>query len=76
MKLKDLASRLGLELRGDGELEIVAPAPLEAAASGTITFLAHPKYLTLMENSMASCVITSSELAAGLNRASLISSNP
>jgi len=76
MKLKDLASRLGLELRGDGELEIIAPAPLEAAASGTITFLAHPKYLTLMENSTASCVITSSELAVKVNRASLISSNP
>ena len=31
MKLKELAARLELELRGDGETEILAPAPIEAA---------------------------------------------
>jgi UDP-3-O-[3-hydroxymyristoyl] glucosamine N-acyltransferase len=76
MKLKDLASRLGLELQGDGELEISSPAPLEAAGAGTVTFLAHSKYLPLIENSMASCVITSADLAPKMNRATLISANP
>ena len=76
MKLKDLASRLGLELRGDGELEISSPAPLEAAGAGTITFLAHSKYLPLIENSTASGVITSADLAPKMNRATLISANP
>ena len=32
MKLKELASKLGLELRGDGGVEIFAPAPIEAFA--------------------------------------------
>ena len=31
MKLKELAARLELELRGDGDTEIFAPAPIEAA---------------------------------------------
>jgi len=40
MKLKELASKLGLKLRGDGEIEILAPVPIEAAAPGTIIFAA------------------------------------
>jgi len=75
MKLKDLAARLGLELHGDGDLEISSPAPLEAAGPGTVTFLAHSKYLPLLENSTASCVITSAELAPRSNRATLVSAN-
>jgi UDP-3-O-[3-hydroxymyristoyl] glucosamine N-acyltransferase len=76
MKLRELAQKLGLELHGDGEQEIGAPAPLEAAGAGTITFLAHPKYLPLLENSMASCVIAPADLASKTNRATLVSANP
>jgi len=36
MKLNELASKLGLELRGDGGAEIFAPAPIEAAGPGMI----------------------------------------
>ncbi len=76
MKLRDLASKLGLRLDGDGELEISLPAPIEAAGPGTITFLAHPKYIPLIENSTASCVITTADLAPKMNRATLVSANP
>ena len=44
MKLGEIATKLGLELRGDGELEIAMPAPIETAAAGMITFAVGPKY--------------------------------
>src|SRR5208282_4686095 len=43
MKLKELASKLGLESRGDGGVEIFAPAPIEAAGPGMIVFVASAK---------------------------------
>src|SRR5208337_3881160 len=76
MKLKDLASRLGLELRGDGELEIAAPAPIEAAGPATVTFVAAAKYLAALKESKASCVIITEELAGQAHCARLISKNP
>jgi UDP-3-O-[3-hydroxymyristoyl] glucosamine N-acyltransferase len=76
MKLKDLANKLGLELRGDGEIEIAAPAPIEAAAPGTIVFVAGAKFAPALAAGSASAAITTAELAAGANCATLISANP
>jgi UDP-3-O-[3-hydroxymyristoyl] glucosamine N-acyltransferase len=76
MKLKELASRLGLKLLGDGELEIIAPAPIEAAGPGTIIFVAAAKYLPALKESKASCAIVPEELAAEAECATLISNNP
>lgn len=76
MKLSELASRLGLELRGDGEVEISTPAPLEAAAPGTIIFVASARYLDALRTTTASCAIAPKELAAQAPCAVLISANP
>ncbi len=76
MKLSELASRLGLELRGDGEIEIAVPAPIEAAGPGTITFVAAARYLPALRESRASCVIVPEDLAAETQCAALISRNP
>lgn len=75
MKLNELASRLGLELRGDGSVEILAPAPVEAAAPGMIIFVAGQKYAGALQSSV-SAAITTAELAAGARCATLISRNP
>lgn len=75
MKLKDLAQRLGLELRGDGGVEIFAPAPIEAAAPGMIVFVAAPKYAAALQSDV-SAAITTVELAVGAKCATLISANP
>jgi len=75
MKLKELASKLGLELRGDGNVEIYAPAPIEAAAPGMIVFVAGAKYAPALQSSV-SAAITTAELAAGAKCATLISANP
>ncbi len=75
MKLNELASRLNLELRGNGETEIFTPAPVEAAGPGTIIFVAAPKYAAALK-SKVSAAITTRELAAQATCATLISKNP
>jgi UDP-3-O-[3-hydroxymyristoyl] glucosamine N-acyltransferase len=76
MKLRELALKLGLELRGDGETEISGPAPIEVAAEGNITFLGHPKYVAWLERSSAACFIAPPDLASRVRSAVLISEQP
>src|SRR5579883_2690564 len=76
MKLSELASRLGLEMRGDGELEIVGPAPIEAAIEGTITFAVGPKYKARLRSSRASAAIVTQEMADDAECAVLLSADP
>jgi UDP-3-O-[3-hydroxymyristoyl] glucosamine N-acyltransferase len=76
MKLKELASRLELPLRGDGSLEIVSPAPLEAAMPGTVIFVAAAKYLDALRTTSASCAIVPPELAGEAPCAVMLSQNP
>src|SRR5260370_12501073 len=75
MQLKELASKLGLEIRGDGGVEIFAPAPIEAAGPGMIVFVASAKYAPALQSGV-SAAITTAELAAGAKCATLISANP
>src|SRR5260370_17750058 len=75
MKLKELASKLGLEIRGDGGVEIFAPAPIEAAGPGMIVFVASAKYAPALQSGV-SAAITTGELAAGAKCSTLISANP
>src|ERR1700678_2354385 len=75
MKLKELASKLGLELCGDGGVEIFGPAPIEAAAPGMIIFVSSAKYAPALQSSV-SAAITTAELAAEAKCATLISANP
>ena len=75
MKLNELASKLGLELRGDGGVEIYAPAPVEAAGPGMIVFVAAEKYAAALQSGV-SAAITTPELAKGAKCATLISANP
>ncbi|HYB89651.1 MAG TPA: UDP-3-O-(3-hydroxymyristoyl)glucosamine N-acyltransferase [Candidatus Binataceae bacterium] len=76
MKLKELASRLGLELRGDGDVEIFAPAPIEAAAPGTIIFVAAARYAPMLESTSASAAIVAPDLASAAKCPVLLSNNP
>jgi len=57
MKLGELASRLGAELRGDAELEITGVKGLEDAGPGDVTFVANPKYTALARTTGAGAVI-------------------
>jgi UDP-3-O-[3-hydroxymyristoyl] glucosamine N-acyltransferase len=76
MKLSELASKLGLELRGNDAIDIFAPAPIEAAAPGTVIFVAAEKYLPALEKTAASCAVVPAAFAPRARCATLISSNP
>ncbi len=76
MKLKEIAAKLGREFRGNGEVDIFMPAPIEAAGPGTIIFVANEKYAPMLETTTASCVIVPEQFAARAKCPVLISPNP
>ena len=64
MRLSELASVLGCELHGDGEVEIARVAPIESAAAGDLTFVANPRYLKFLAGCRASAVILAPDAPA------------
>lgn len=57
MKLREIAERIGCALQGDPEIDIHAVAPIEEAESGTLTFVANPRYRPYLHSTRASAVI-------------------
>jgi UDP-3-O-[3-hydroxymyristoyl] glucosamine N-acyltransferase len=75
MLLRRLASELGCELVGDGDLEITGVAGMEYAAPGHLTFLANPTYAPKVKHSRASAILVTEPLRDAAI-ASVVSSNP
>jgi UDP-3-O-[3-hydroxymyristoyl] glucosamine N-acyltransferase len=65
-------------LRGDPELPIKRLAPLETAGPRDLSFLSHPKYLAMLSQSAAGCVIVSPQMeeAAIRRGACIIADDP
>jgi UDP-3-O-[3-hydroxymyristoyl] glucosamine N-acyltransferase len=61
MKLGELASRLGAELRGDAELEVTGVKGIEEAGPTEVTFVANPKYGGLARKTRAAAVLVEPE---------------
>jgi UDP-3-O-[3-hydroxymyristoyl] glucosamine N-acyltransferase len=61
MKLGELASKLGAELRGDAELEITGVKGIEEAGPTEITFVANPRYTSLARQTRAAAVLVEPE---------------
>jgi UDP-3-O-[3-hydroxymyristoyl] glucosamine N-acyltransferase len=61
MKLGELATRLGAELRGDAELEITGIKGIEEAGPTEITFVANPRYAGLARKTHAAAVLVEPE---------------
>jgi UDP-3-O-[3-hydroxymyristoyl] glucosamine N-acyltransferase len=57
VKLRELAGRLGCELRGDGDVEVEGVAGIEQAGPGDVTFLANPRYASHLAGTRAAAVI-------------------
>jgi UDP-3-O-[3-hydroxymyristoyl] glucosamine N-acyltransferase len=57
MKLGELASRLGAELRGNADLEITGVKGIEDAGPTEITFVANPRYAALARTTRAAAVV-------------------
>src|SRR5260370_2880974 len=75
VRLGEIASGVGGELIGDGDLDITGVAGMEHAAPGELTFLANPKYAPKVKHTRASAILTA-EALRDLPIASLVSSNP
>ena len=73
--LRDLAARLGCELRGDGDIEITGVAGLEQAGPTELAFLANPKYAPKVKHTRAAAVLVLEPLPQP-TPASVISANP
>jgi UDP-3-O-[3-hydroxymyristoyl] glucosamine N-acyltransferase len=74
VKLRELAARLGCELRGDGDVEIRGVAGLDDAGPGDLSFLANPRYLGKLETTRAAAVVLPAAHAS--DRPALVSDNP
>jgi UDP-3-O-[3-hydroxymyristoyl] glucosamine N-acyltransferase len=61
MKLGELASKLGAELRGDAELEVTGVKGIEEAGPTEVTFVANPKYGGLARKTKAAAVLVEPE---------------
>jgi UDP-3-O-[3-hydroxymyristoyl] glucosamine N-acyltransferase len=57
MKLGELASRLGAELRGDADLEVTGVKGIEDAGPLEVTFVANPRYAGLAKKTRAAAVL-------------------
>jgi UDP-3-O-[3-hydroxymyristoyl] glucosamine N-acyltransferase len=75
MKLSELASTLGCELKGGGQLEITGVAGMESAGPTELTFLSNPKYAPRVKHTRAGAILISQPVE-GLSAAQLISANP
>ncbi len=62
MKLRELASKLGCKLSGNGEIEITGISEIQTAKEGQITFLTNPRYAKFLETTKASAVIVGKEI--------------
>ncbi|HTM16942.1 MAG TPA: UDP-3-O-(3-hydroxymyristoyl)glucosamine N-acyltransferase [Terracidiphilus sp.] len=61
MKLGELASRLGAELRGSPNVEVTGVKGIEEAGASEITFVANPKYAGLARKTGAAAVLVEPE---------------
>lgn len=57
MKLAEIATRTGCELRGNGDIDISGLSPIEDAEPGTLTFVANPRYHQYLATTRAAAVI-------------------
>jgi UDP-3-O-[3-hydroxymyristoyl] glucosamine N-acyltransferase len=74
MLLRDVAERLGCELRGDGNVLILRVAAIDEAGTGDLTFVANPKYASRLAETKATAVILTSDVPTSLP--CLLSTNP
>jgi UDP-3-O-[3-hydroxymyristoyl] glucosamine N-acyltransferase len=75
MKLGELASRLGAELRGDHDVEITGVKGIEEAGPTEITFVANPRYTALARSTRAAAVLVDPEFPE-ISTATLRIKNP
>ena len=74
MILRELATRLGCTVRGDGDVDVQRVCGIEEAAPGDLTFVSNPRYVPRLATTRATAVIVQPELETPLP--SLLAHNP
>jgi len=72
----ELAARLGLRVRGNGNRQITAAAALDDAGPDDLTFISNPGYFGAGLNSDAGCFIAPSDFPAASDRTIIESQQP
>lgn len=76
VRLRTLAERYGLELVGDGDVEIDGVCTLANGRAGGISFLANPQYRRHLSQTAASAVIVAEADASDLSTPGLVAQDP
>jgi len=76
LSLAEVASFLGAELIGDGNIQITGLATLSTAQAGQLSFLANMAYKDQLATTQASAVIVHPKQAADCQAAAIILDNP
>jgi UDP-3-O-[3-hydroxymyristoyl] glucosamine N-acyltransferase len=71
-----LARRFGLELRGDGAVDILGVAPLTRAQAGELAFLANPRYAGELAHTRAGVVVLGAEHVDACPVPALVAKDP
>lgn len=74
--LREIVSKLGGELIGDGELTITHVASISNAKCGQITFLATSKHISKLIGTQASAVVLSEDNRHATNLPRIVTDNP
>ncbi|HKE47295.1 MAG TPA: UDP-3-O-(3-hydroxymyristoyl)glucosamine N-acyltransferase [Rhodanobacteraceae bacterium] len=74
--LGEIATRFGLELRGDAATPIDGVGTLADAGAGQLTFLANPKYRAQLATTSADAVVVRAADADACPRAALVAPDP
>lgn len=77
IRLSDIAEAIGANLQGDGNVCITAITSIDKAASGELSFITNPKYLSQLDSCEAAALIASPKMdVSAFSGAVLQHSNP
>ena len=76
LRLAELAVRFGCELQGDPDALIERVASLQEAGTGSLAFLANPRYRRYLAGTRATAVVLDAASAAECPVAALVAGNP
>lgn len=74
--LAELAEHAGAELRGDASLRVSGVATLTTAGPDQVSFLANPRYRSLLGESRAAAIVVPPDAVELCSGAALVSDNP
>ena len=76
ISLKELAHKIGADLQGDPEKEVLGLNTLDLASTDEVSFIARKSFLSFLPSSKAGALICSSDLSEGYSGNKLIGEDP